>query len=164
MALQLYKIASIEVSSAGSSFIQFSNIPAGYTDLKIELSCRDAGGAGALALTLNSTGASIRRLYGNGNGSKGSDTYAPDGSGMTNSSGFVAGSFSSNTYYIPNYTSSTQKAVSIDGVQENTAADTYMMMFANLINTTSAVTTLRITPNGGSGFAQYTVATLYGIL
>lgn len=164
MALQIYKIAAVEVGSAGSSYIEFTNIPAGYTDLKMEVSCRNGNtSGGALALTLNSVSASIRRLYGNGNGTVGSDTYAPDGSGMTNTSGFVANSFASNTFYIPNYTSSTQKAVSIDGVQENTATDTYMMLFANLVNTTSAVSTLRITPNG-STFGQYTIATLYGIL
>jgi hypothetical protein len=163
MPLQLYKIASVEVGSAGASYVEFTSIPSGYTDLKLDLSCRDAGGAGALALTLNSTGATIRRLYGNGNGTVGSDSYAPDGSGLTNSSGFTANAFASNTYYIPNYTSSNQKSVSIDSVQEKNATDTYMMMFANLINTTSAVSTLRITPNGGT-FAQYTTATLYGIL
>lgn len=164
MALQLYKIATVEVGSAGTSYIEFGSIPSGYTDLKIDLSCRNGNSSGgALQLTLNGVGASIRRIYGNGNGTVGSDTYAPDGSGMTNTNGFTANSFASNLFYIPNYTSSTQKAVRIDGVQENTATDTYMMMFANLINTTSAVSTLRITPNG-STFGQYTTATLYGIL
>lgn len=164
MALQIYKIASIEVGSSGSSYLEFTSIPSGYTDLKIELSCRNGNSSGgALALTLNTVGASIIRIYGNGNASKGSDTYAPDGSGMTTTTGFAANSFASNTFYIPNYTSSTQKAVSIDGVQENVATDTYMMMFANLVNTTSAVSTIRITPSG-STFGQYTTATLYGIL
>jgi hypothetical protein len=163
MALQLYKIATVEVGSAGSSYIEFTSIPSGYTDLKLDLSCRNTSG-GDLSLTLNGTGASIRRIYGNGNGTVGSDTYAPDGSGVSNYSGFTANSFASNLFYIPNYTSSTQKAVRIDGVQENTATDTYMMMFANLVNTTSAVSTLRITPSGTGAFAQYTTATLYGIL
>lgn len=164
MALQIYKIASIEVGSGGSSYLEFTSIPSGYTDLKIEVSCRNANSSGgALALTLNSVSATVNRAYGNGNGTTGSDTYAPDGSGMTNTSGFVANSFASNTFYIPNYTSSNQKLVSIDGVQENNTVDTYLMMFANIVNTTSAVSTIRITPSGSS-FGQYTMATLYGIL
>ena len=154
--------STVTVGSGGAANIEFTSIPSTYTDLQLFVSSRNTGGGGALELTLNSVGASIRRLYGNGNGTVGSDTYAPDGSGMTNTSGMTANSFSSNTFYIPNYTSTNQKSVSIDGVQESNQIDTYLMLFANLINTTSAVTTLRVTPNGGT-FAQYSTATLYGI-
>ena len=39
MALQLFKIATTSLSTAASS-ITFSNIPQGYTDLKVVLSVR----------------------------------------------------------------------------------------------------------------------------
>ena len=97
------------VGSGGASSVTFSNIPQTYTDLKLCVTARNTsngGHTGALQLTLNSTTPSVVRIYGSGSGT-GSDTYAPDGSGVIDESTMTANTFASGDYYLPNYTSTT---------------------------------------------------------
>ena len=176
MALQLFKIASTTIGSGGTATITFSNIPQGYTDLKLVCSLRgdttnsDIGITGFQThyLRLNNNLGSLhsgRYLQGNGSvassGSNGPETiwHAP---GSTNASD-TANTFASSELYIPNYTSSNNKSASIDMVGENNATTSGAFLSAFLFASTAAITQIDILASSGN-FVQYSTATLYGIL
>ena len=164
MALQLFKIASTTVGSGGTATITFSNIPQGYTDLKIVYSTRDGDtGGSAVYVTFNglSTNRSMRLLQGTGSVANSSTWSLIYGRG--NSGDRTANTFSNGEIYIPNYTSSNNKSVSIDSVEENNATGAYAGLTAGLWSSTAAITSVTLSPSAGN-FVQYTTATLYGIL
>jgi hypothetical protein len=172
MALQLFKIATTSLSTAASS-ITFSNIPQGYTDLKVVLSVRastTSGNSNCFIYLNGVTGTSYsqRRLYGNGtNGSPlVSDTQTSypwiDMINTIPNATYTANTFASAEIYIPNYTSSNYKSLSVDFVGENNATTSYQYFTAGLFSNTSAITSLVI--DGTDNFVQYSTATLYGIL
>ena len=162
MALQLYKIGSVEVGSGGSSTLTFSNIPQGYTDLKLDFSVRNTGDFNTVGLTINgvSTNQSARRLLGSGSAAS-SSTYAEV---QDNPSSSTANTFCNGSLYIPNYTSSNNKSMSFDIVSENNATLAYAVLEAWLWSQTAAITSLGFSGLYGGTLAQYSTATLYGIL
>ena len=171
MALQLYKIATVEVGSAGASSIAFSSIPQGYTDLFIKITTRDTTATVNLAqvkMTFNgsTTGYTNRNVYGNGSSatSQTSATTSID-VGIGNSmptAGNTANTFSNIETYIPNYTGSNNKSVSTDVVGENNTTAAYAGITAGLWSNTAAITSISLAPT--TLFAEYSTATLYGIL
>jgi hypothetical protein len=162
MALQLYKIATVEVDSGGSSTLTFSNIPQGYTDLKLNFSVRNTGDFNTVGLTINgvSTNQTARRLSGNGSAA-GTSTYTEV---QNNPSGATTNTFGNGSIYIPNYTLSNNKSISIDVVSENNATLAYANLEAWLWSSTAAITSLALTGINSGTLAQYSTATLYGIL
>ena len=158
------EIANVTVGSGGASSISFSSIPSTYTDLAISLTARTnvSSTQTYVKLKMNSTDyASGRNLFAVVGYAVSSDTSAlfmvP---GATQSSNV----FSSNTIYIPNYTSSNQKSASHDTVTEGTvSASVWAQLLATLTNVTSAVTSLEIYTTDSSNFVQYSTAYLYGI-
>jgi hypothetical protein len=106
MALQLYKIATVEVGSAGASTIVFSNIPQGYTDLKLVLSSRStfSGTDSRLKLQLNSitTGYSNRWVYGNGTSALSNNTTDYITYFFSSGATATANTFANNEIYLPN--------------------------------------------------------------
>lgn len=157
-----------ELGSAQAS-ITFSSIPQTYTDLYLQLSLRSTSAPSSTAIndggiTFNSSNSnkSGRLLYGSGSGSGGSGSYSdlyiwyPTNLATSNTFGNI-------NIYIPNYTGSTAKSTSHEIVTENNATFSYTMIFAGLWNSTAAITSLEVYSNS-STFAQYSSATLYGIL
>lgn len=166
MALQLYKIATVEVGSAGAASIDFTSIPQGYTDLKLVLSGRinNASTTGNSKIQFNgsSTSYSCKILYGGSGGpGSGSDTVIYN---AMNGNTSTANAFASIEFYIPNYAGSTNKSVSIDGVTENNSSDAQEIISAGLWSNTAAITSIAVTSYSVANFMQYTTATLYGIL
>jgi hypothetical protein len=171
MALQLYKIGSVEVGSAGSATISFSSIPSGYTDLLIKITTRDTTATVNLAqvkMTFNgsATGYTNRNVYGNGSSTTSQTTATTSiDVGIGNSmptAGNTANTFSNGEVYIPNYAGSNNKSVSTDIVGENNTTAAYAGITAGLWSNTAAITSISFAPT--TLFAQYTTATLYGIL
>lgn len=166
MALQLFKIADATVASPQAS-LDFQNIPSGYTDLVLVFTARNTSNSNAftqLTFNGNATGYSYRGLYGNGSTASSfnaSTTYIYVGD--MDLSTYTTNTFSSESIYIPNYTGSTNKSVSIDSVSENnaTAAATYLI--AGLWSNTATINRITLTPGGGN-YATNTTATLYGVL
>jgi hypothetical protein len=161
------KIATVTVGSGGSGSIDFSSIPSTYTDLCVFYSLRDTGNGINAQLRFNSDSANnytTRRLYGNG-ASATSDTFATTSilyvNGL-NSSTTTANTFGNGCMYIPNYTASTAKSVSVDAVDENNATTAYAFLNAGRWNNTSAINSITFFA-GATAFAQYSTATLYGI-
>lgn len=171
MPLQLYKIASVEVGSAGASSINFASIPQGYTDLIVKLSLRgsDANNYVNSRVSFNgsTSGYTSKLLYGLGSGApaslNNSVTTAIDFSSYGTGSIATSNTFGNTEVYIPNYAASINKSVSIDAVSENNATTAIAALTAGLWSNTAAINQVTITPAVGT-YVQYTTATLYGIL
>jgi hypothetical protein len=169
MALQLFKIATTSLSTAASS-ITFSNIPQGYTDLKIVLSVRassTSGNSNCFIYLNGVTGTSYSQRRVSGTGASvisDSQTSYPwvDMINTIPNATFTANTFASAEIYIPNYTSSNYKSLSVDFVAENNATTAHSYFTSGLFSNTSAITSIAI--DGTDNFVQYSTATLYGIL
>jgi len=167
MALQLYRIATVEVGSAGSASIAFSSIPQGYTDLKLDFSGRtNYTGAANDGVTLAFNGSTAnfttRFLFGDGSAAA-SSTSGSYTAGITGANA-TTNAFGSGSIYIPNYAGATNKSVSLDTVNENNATSALQLLGATLWSVTSAINSVTITPSFGTLWNQYSTATLYGIL
>lgn len=171
MPLQLYKIATVEVGSAGASSINFTSIPQGYTDLKLVVSLRgtDANNYINNRVSFNgsTSGYTSKLLYGLGSGTptsiNNSVTTAVDFSSYGTGSIATANTFGNVEVYIPNYAGSNNKSLSIDQVSENNATTSIAALTAGLWSNTAAINQVTITPGLGT-LVQYSTATLYGIL
>jgi hypothetical protein len=154
-------ISTVTVGSGGASYITFDNVPQTFTDLQLVVSARYSVTQVDGLVAFNSSGAngSFRRLIGNGSGAS-----SASGSSMNifvNPSDSTANTFGNTTIYIPNYTSSTNKSLSVDSVTENNATLAYTGLYANLWSVTSAITKVEV---GGYNMVQNSTASLYGIL
>jgi hypothetical protein len=153
--------------SATTASVTFSNIPQNYTDLKIVCSTRtDYAGFLDLNMYLNgnaSSGYSWRRLNGDGGSTTSTNsTSAGVIPSPTLGTTATANTFASTEIYIPNYTSTTSKSVSIDGVTENNATTSYQTITAGLSTLSTAITSVSFGLGAGS-FVSGSTFTLYGI-
>lgn len=169
MAVTYKKIASVTVGSTSQTLIQFLNIPATYTDLVIKVSGRSSGSAGGatwdgirIRPNGSTTSLSTRAIYGVGSGA-GSTTDANVSGGETSSTNATASTFGNSEIYIPNYLSSSNKAISADGASENNGTSAALILAANLWSSTQAISSFNLALESGSDFVQYSTATLYGI-
>jgi hypothetical protein len=165
MASTYSLISSVTVGSGGAAIMQFTSIPQTYTDLKVVWSGRSVSGGNNYDVpnvTINNQSAATNKyLLGNGStastSTDGSNVYA----GVMVGSGATASTFSNCEIYFPNYTSTTNKSVSIDSVSENNATAALTLFIAGLFTTSTAINT--ITLSGSINFVQYSTAYLYGI-
>ncbi len=168
MANTYTKIASVTVGAGGASSIDFTSIPATFTDLVVKASVRSdkASTFADLTMKFNSSTTSYtnRLVYGDGS-SAGSylDNYANQGYITTmNGATSTSSTFTNAEVYIPNYAGSANKSFSDDGVTENNATSSYAVLNAGLWSNTAAITNIALlTPSGN--FVQYSTATLYGV-
>ena len=170
------KIASVAVGGAGAATMAFSAIPATYTDLCVKISGRNLQTPDLttyIDMTINSdTGAYYdqKNVSGFFNSTVSNQTWSNQNSFYVyqiNATASTASTFSNIELYIPNYTSTNSKSISVDGVAEsNTAAGNVRVtaLSAGLYHPASnvAITAITLTANGGN-FVQYSTATLYGI-
>jgi len=157
-------IASSTVGSGGASYIEFTSIPSTFTDLVLMCSTRhNTSGtvANYVDISLNGSTTSLTGIILLGTGTAAPSTtgqYA----GLDSGAGATANTFSNNSYYFPNYRSSNYKSWSVDYVAENNATEAYNGFTASLWSNTSAITSIRLTPQTGT-LVQYSTAYLYGI-
>jgi hypothetical protein len=167
MAATYEAIATVTVGSGGAANIEFTSIPATYTDLLLKVSARVtvADFADSLTITFNSNTGNIyneRVLSGNGSTvvsaartSQSSWQYT-----LVPGSTATASTFGNFEFYIPNYAGSTNKSVSIDQVTENNATSASARLTAALFADTAAISSIKL---AASTITQYSTATLYGI-
>jgi hypothetical protein len=163
-------LSEVTVGAAGAASVTMANIPqSGYTDLKVVVSARMSTNVGAnwydLGLTFNGTssGYSGRWVLGNGSaassGTDGTSAYIiirPPSNTAT------ASTFGNCEVYVPNYTSSNHKSVSIDNVSETNATSAIAIMTASLWSNTAAITSMTFTAATGNIDANSTFY-LYGL-
>ena len=153
--------SSVTIGSGGT-------IPQTYTDLVLKISARTTatGGFGSgIIYYYNGANSSLstRRLYGQGNGGKGSTGGTVQYGGMASDNGQTSSTFGNSEIYIPNYTGSTNKASSSDGVSENNGTNNQMMLSANLWSNTAAITSITVLLEDSSSFLTNSTFYLYGV-
>jgi hypothetical protein len=168
-------IQHIEVPSAQAD-ITFSSIPATYTDLVIVASIRSTTSAAtmdAVGVRFNGSTSNYttRRLIGTGS-TRYSDTISTNQAsvglilvGIVPASTATASTFGNQFIYIPNYTAAINKSVSGDGVGEDNQTFAEGGIHAGLWSDTTAINSIALVPYyTGAQWAQYSSATLYGVL
>jgi len=165
-----YTLIEAKTLTTTTTSVTFSAIPQTYTDLKVVVSTRgsDSSPAGLL-VTFNGTTTTYSHRYLLGDGASaasGTNAYSIGSAsiyaGTSDGSSNTASTFSSHDIYIPNYTSSNYKSVSLDSVSENNATTAYPVLTAGLWSTVSAITSISLSFNSGN-FVQYSTFYLYGI-
>jgi hypothetical protein len=163
-------ISSITVGSGGAASIDFTSIPATYTDLVLKLSTRstttdpDRTSVLYTSVKFNNTATTYNtrtlRTTSAAEGSFDSSAFF----GYTTSSAFNASNFDNGEIYIPNYAGSNQKSFSIDSSDEQNVAtyDSTLGLIAARWDGTSAINRITLALNYGN-FAQHSTAYLYGI-
>jgi hypothetical protein len=157
--------STVTVGAGGSTTITFSSIPATYTDLclKFSLRLRDYATLDYGFIQLNSTAGITRTLIGDGSSASAYSVGSSLRIDYVIGSGYTANTFTNGELYIPNYTSSNGKPVSLDHVLEKNETQAFQQLSAGLFSTvTSAVTSVTIS-GASNNFAQYSSASLYGI-
>jgi hypothetical protein len=160
------KLIETRTIGTATSSIEFAGIPQTFTDIMAKVSVRQSSNFGnpyapiSFALNSSATNKTTRYLLGEGGGTSSinyTEFYL-----WTPSNSTTGNTFSSNEIYIPNYTSSTNKSISIDSVTENNAA-VLNGIGAGLWANTAAITTLTFNSIAGNFEAGSTIS-LYGIL
>jgi hypothetical protein len=158
-------ISSVTVGSGGQAAIEFTSIPSTYTDLLVKISGRSAlsalGDNATVSFNNSTANQSQRSLYTEVTASATSYTYTTFYIWLPGSTA-TASTFGNTEIYIPNYAGSNNKSFSGDSVGENNGTRNDMALNASLWSNTSAITSVKVTSNGGN-FVQYSTAVLYGI-
>jgi hypothetical protein len=156
--MKLIATATVGATPAGIDFI---DIPQSFTDLFLQISVRSTATGGPDVLFYFNgitTGYSMRRLYSTGLGVA-SDTAAANGI-FTSFASYTANTFGSSSIYISNYTSNTNKVISIDTVSENNAAGSYAGVTYGLWSNTASINRINF-PD--ASLTQHSTISLYGI-
>jgi hypothetical protein len=161
------KLFTTTVGAGGSSSLVFSNIPQGYTDLLIKISCRTSRAADedGLGVQLNdtTTGYTYRVLAGDG-AAVTSVATAYGELWRARIQGAAAGTsiFSNTDLYFPNYSGNQPKAITSESVTEKNGTNGYMTLTTVLQPNPSPITS--ITLSGlNAPFQQFSTFTIYGI-
>ena len=162
-------IASSTVGAGGAADITFSSIANTWTDLVLDLSLRSnrASVVDGISIRFNndttSGNYSSRRLYGDGSGTN-SDVNNCEAMPFADGANATASTWGNAYFYIPNYASTTTyKSISVDGVSETNATTIYAGLAAGLWSSNSAITSIKLTPQIGTLWSQYSTAYLYGV-
>jgi len=164
-----YTLISSNTLSSSAASVTFSAIPSTYTDLVLWASHRVDVGVRVndqLTLRFESSGANTNhshtQLSGNGASaasSRVSSNYAITIDEGTVGPGATSNTFATSQFYIPSYTSSANKPVSIDNATETNATTAWRIGSAGLWRNASAISTIIIANNGnfvaGSSFYLY---------
>jgi len=159
-------IASTTLGST-SSDVTFTAIPSTFTDLVLRLSIRRTNNGVSLYTLMRLNGLtttiySTTMLNGSGSAASSnrlsSNDYAT--TGWTSGNDATANTFGSTEIYIPNYTGTVAKPIGSFGVAESNATAVDMLVAANLVNLTSAVSSIQFNVLGlpyaaGSSFYLY---------
>lgn len=168
MANGLVKIATTTATGGTVTELLFSSIPSTFTDLLVIYSARITATDTSWHMRVNGLSTSIytgKYIQGyNTSANSGSWNSTDDNLQSVNSSSYTTDAFASGKIYFPNYTSSTTKTYSSETAAETAGAVAGMFMGSGQIATNSAISSIRFYYAGASDIAQYSSATLYGIL
>jgi hypothetical protein len=159
----------IESKTLGSfqASVEFTSIPGTFTDLVVLLSARTESNDGVswfdIATEFNGSSSNLsdRVLYGTGSGV----ASIVDSTKIiirVSSNLATSNTFGNASLYIPNYTASTNKSVSIDSVTENNSTAALQTITAGLWANTASITSIKFTPTSGN-LSAGCLFSLYGI-
>lgn len=169
MAIATYKkIASVTVATTTQANIEFTNIPATYTDLVLKVSVRSSRSDWRDGIYISFNGSTSNLAYramevtgaGTPGTFTGSDGFIGNIPGSTN----TASTFSNSEILVSNYTGSTNKSYNMNSTQSGNNTTNQTLDFINgRWDNTSVINTIRLTPQVAA-FSQYSSVTLYGIV
>jgi hypothetical protein len=165
MANTMTLIASSTVASSQNS-ITFSSIPATYTDLCLLYSARVDNSGNVqydVGWTFNGSSYTYSSKRIQAVGSSASSASESTITSRVDSTGATASTFGNGQLYIPNYAGSNNKSLSIDEVAENNGTNAWLSMYAGLISTTSAISSITGTVITSNNFLANSTFYLYGI-
>jgi hypothetical protein len=168
------KLIESKTLGTAQASIEFTSIPQTFTDLVVLMSVRStrADGSEGARLRLGNTSIdtgnnySNRLLQGNGSTVLSAENSSAD---RILAGGFVAATATSSTFanqmiYIPNYTGSQNKSISIDSVTENNITTAFQFIGASLWTNSSPVARLIVFGDAGDNLVAGSMVSLYGIL
>jgi hypothetical protein len=161
------KLIETQTLGTAAASIEFTSIPQTFTDLVVLASCRSSRDNATDSLisrfngdtnSANYTGRRLRNETGTGVSDTAISVLALTGSAATSNT------FGSIVFYIPNYTGSTNKSVSAEGVNENNSStDFRLCLNAVLWSNTAAITSITLVPGTGPNLVTGSTISLYGI-
>ena len=165
-----YTLISSNVLTSSTASVTFSSIPATYTDLVLRISARleDTGSSFPRIRFNGITTTTYSATYVRGDGASASSGTDPNDSYIaymiTDNASNTSNTFSNQEIYIPSYTVSQNKPVSISYVRESNSASTDVNLgaVAGLWRNTAAITEIGLVPIG-TNYATGSSFYLYGI-
>jgi hypothetical protein len=166
MTTTMQLIAKQTVGSGGAASVTFSNIPDSYTDLKLVVSTKNSRSDGTAfatvqfsfnGVTTNRSRRNLSNVSGTADSDSGSDIIS-----VGTSSSATSNTFDNMEVYIPNYTSSNNKSMSIDSTTENNGTAVYQTLGAGLWSSSSVINQITITPTSYN-WVEFSEFWLYGI-
>ena len=166
-----YTLISSNVLASAQATVDFTSIPATYTDLVVRFSVRATDASDWMIVTLNNiTTTTTSETWLQGNGTAVSSTNQANtnyfgGNGndlIINLSGSTANTFTNGEFYIPSYTVSQNKPMSFILAAENNATAATTTALAGLWRNTAAVNQITF-DTAGTSFASGSSFYLYGI-
>jgi hypothetical protein len=162
-------IQTVTVGAGGAASIEFTDIPQDGVDLVCLLSARLlVSNESGVYLRINgntTTDYAFLKLLGQGSGTPLSSAVNYGGTTSLNLGALVgnntANTFGSMSIRFSNYTSSANKAISVDAVTENNATLAYQQITAASFRGAGAITSLEF--GIFSSYAEHTTASLYKI-
>jgi hypothetical protein len=145
------------VGSGGAASIDFTSIPATYTDLCVLYSLRGNTLEGAY-VQFNSSTSNFTGRYLYSDGSTVSSTTLARYIGSINN---TASTFTNGSLYITNYAASANKSFSIDEVYDQATTVGNLNFISGLWESSSAITSIKL--EASAGLAQHSTAYLYGV-
>jgi hypothetical protein len=138
------KLIETKTLGTAAATIEFTSIPQDGTDLLILAAVRTTrsdAGDDVLDMTMNG-GGTITALRLVGTGSSVFDDASAAVRAYVNSATTTASTFGNASFYIPNYTASQNKRISVDSVFENNATAARPAIHSSLTANTAAITSL----------------------
>jgi len=162
MTMQLIETKTLGAAAAS---IEFTSIPQDGTDLMFLCSLRNTNDIDYIGISINSSTSSFTQRGLSGTGSSIVNNNRTDNLfiGMTVNSSLTANTFTNSSVYVPNYTSSTNKSLSLDSVQENNATSSQLWITAALRSNTDAITAFGFIAEAGGNFAIGSTISLYKV-
>jgi len=160
--MSLTLIETKTVGAGGSPSIDFTSIPATFTDLQIVLSLRDdfSNISNDANFYINGSLITFKQLYGTGV-NVGSNNPTQIARPIVSATA-TANTFGSTSIYIANYASSSVKTISTDSVSENKGTECYQVLGAGVYSSSTAISSISI-DNGSATFVAGSTASLYGV-
>jgi hypothetical protein len=145
------------VGSGGAASIDFTSIPATYTDLCVLYSLRGNTLEGVY-VQFNSSTSNFSGRYIFTDSSSVSSASLARYIGSINSS---ASTFTNGSLYIANYAGTDNKSFSVDEVYDQNATAGYLNLISGVWSSSSAITSIKL--EASAGLTQHSTAYLYGI-
>ena len=162
-------IATTTVASGGAASVTFSSIPSTYTHLQIRYIARGASNLAGVTITINSDTATNYASHGlGGNGSitfaSGTATQSSPLLGYQTPSASISNVFAAGIADILDYANTNKyKTIrTLSGTDDN-GTTSYLGTLSSLWQSTSVISTITLTGQFASSFAQYSSFALYGI-